>query len=200
MVRMAGCNLSCSWCDTPAARSAKAGRTMSLQQVRDHVIACGCPRVEVTGGEPLLQAGTPNLLASLCDDGMEILLETNGSIDISGVDRRVRRIVDVKCPTSGMADRMTRRNMELVGAGDEVKFVVGSPEDFDFAANVVEDYTLTERTDVIFSPVCDTLEPSALAGMILSAGLNVRVGLQIHKILWPHGEPGHIRFGSDHER
>lgn len=147
-----------------------------------------------------MQTETPNLLASLCDDGMEILLETNGSIDIAGVDRRVRRIVDVKCPSSGMADRMDWRNMELVGAGDEVKFVIGSTEDFDFAVRIVDTYTLTETTDVIFSPVCDTLEPSALAEMILAAGLDVRVGLQIHKILWPGGEPGRVRFGSDHER
>ena len=181
-VRLTGCNLRCVWCDT--AYAFHEGTLMSLEAVLDAVRAFPCRRVEVTGGEPLLQEGVHALLKSLCDDGYETLLETGGSLDIRGVDRRVRRIVDVKCPGSGMADHNLWENLEDLRGTDEVKFVVRDRTDFDWALEIIRRDGLTRRCPVLVSGVFGELPPAELAGWVLSAGLDLRLQLQMHKFIW----------------
>ena len=188
LVRLAGCNLNCAWCDTPEARGGGRGRSI------DDVLACvaglKCPRVEVTGGEPLAQDATPELLRRLCEAGYETLLETNGSLDAAAVDPRVVRIVDVKCPSSGESHTTHWANLEQLTGRDEVKFVLGDRADYEFARDVVAGHGLAGKCPVIFSPVHGVLEPAALAEWILADDLDVRVGLQLHKMIWPDRAEG----------
>ena len=143
-----------------------------------------CPLVEVTGGEPLLQPGCRPLLAALCDASYEVLLETGGGLDISGVDPRVRRILDVKCPGSGEADANRWENLAALTGRDEVKFVLAGEEDYRWAGEVVRRHRLAARCAVHFSPVWGELDPGELAAWILRDRLPVRLGLQLHKLLW----------------
>ena len=188
LVRLTGCNLRCDWCDTSYAWS--EGSLLSVDDVLGRVAGLRCRRVEVTGGEPLAQGATLELLKRLCDAGYQTLLETNGSLDISPVDPRVIRIVDFKCPASGRADSNRWENVEALRAGDEVKFVLADQADFDFAASAVERYNLTSRCAVIFSPVAGRLALADLATWILASGLDVRLGVQLHKIIWKNKERG----------
>ena len=188
LVRLTGCNLRCSWCDTPHAR--KEGRWASPDEVLARVAEFGCPRVEVTGGEPLMQSETPGLLRRLCEAGYETLLETNGSMDISDVDERVVRIVDFKCPSSGEQPANRWQNVPHLTQRDEVKFVLADRTDFDFACDAVATHDLTARCAVIFSPILGRLAPATLAEWILGAGLDVRLGLQLHRIIWPRQDRG----------
>ena len=189
MIRLLGCNLSCSWCDTIEAQEDGEYSSMSVDQIVDRVTSLDCNLVEVTGGEPLMQEGLNDLLAALCDKSMTVLLETNGSIDVSQVDPRVRKIVDVKCPGSNMSDQILWSNFEHINENDELKFVISDLQDFHFAVNTIRDNSLTSLCDVIFSPVPGRVEPSELAKLILESSLNIRLGLQLHKIIWPDGEP-----------
>jgi 7-carboxy-7-deazaguanine synthase len=182
-VRLAGCNLHCRWCDTEYARA--GGEQMSLEQICREVGRLGQRRVEVTGGEPLCQADSVELMARLCRDGWEVLLETNGSLDISPVPAAVRRIVDCKCPSSGESGSNRLANLDLLTDGDEVKFVCADRGDFEFAEDLIVTRSLTDRCPVTLSPVAGKLDPAQLAGWILDARLDVRLGLQLHKILWP---------------
>ena len=188
LVRLAGCNLRCSWCDTQYAW--EAGSPMTIQAVLDRVAAFGCRMVEVTGGEPLTQKPTALLLTRLCDAGYITLLETNGSLDIGGVDQRVVRIVDFKCPSSGQDAANLWSNVERLTPRDEVKFVLAGRDDYDYAAGVVGRYGLAARCAIIFSPVPGRLSPADLAGWILADRLDVRLGLQLHRIIWPGRERG----------
>ena len=190
LVRLAGCNLECSWCDTLYARDVAAGESTTIDDVLQKVAELHCPRVEVTGGEPLLQAGTCELLRRLCDAGYETLLETNGSLDIRGVDSRVRRIVDVKCPSSGQCEGNLWENLSLLNERDEVKFVIADRDDYDFARRIVAEHELIRRCEVIFSPAWARLAAAVLAEWILADHLDVRVGLQLHKIIWPNKNRG----------
>ncbi len=185
LVRLAGCNLSCAWCDTPHARNEESGEAMSLDAVLAKVAEFPCRRVEVTGGEPLLQPAAGELLTRLCDAGYETLLETNGSVDLTVVDRRVRRIVDVKCPSSRHVEDNRWANLDVLGDHDEVKFVLADREDYDFARRIVSEHRLERRCAVFFSPVWERLAAATLAEWILADGLDVRLGLQWHKIIWP---------------
>jgi 7-carboxy-7-deazaguanine synthase len=189
-VRLAGCNLDCAWCDTRYACDPAAGETMTIEEILDAARAYPARRVEVTGGEPLLQNGCVPLLQRLLDDGWETLLETNGSISLANTPAGVRRIVDVKCPSSGAAGSFHEPNFALLGNGDEVKFVLANRGDFDFAAEVVAVRALLGRCEVIFSPCAGQMPPAELAAWILDAGLDVRLGLQLHTILWPGAERG----------
>ncbi len=188
LIRLAGCNLNCSWCDTPEARDPAAGEAMSIADVLAKVAALGCRRVELTGGEPLLQAGAFDLLAALCDVGYETLLETNGSLDVSPVDPRVIRIIDVKCHASGQAETMYWPNLEALRETDEIKFVIANHGDFEYARDVVVRYSLAGWCNVIFSPIPSLLPPATLAQWILDDGIDIRLGLQLHKILWPDAD------------
>jgi 7-carboxy-7-deazaguanine synthase len=181
-IRLTYCNLRCTYCDT--AYAFEEGFSMSIDEILDMVKSFECPLVEVTGGEPLMQEGVYGLLSALCDRGYEVLLETGGSIDIGQVDARVRRIVDFKCPSSGMAKKNHWSNIGRLKSGDEVKFVIGNREDFDWTVAVIREHRLEERIPVLFSPVFGTMEPATLAGWILEERLRVRMQLQMHKYIW----------------
>lgn len=182
LVRLTGCQMRCAWCDSE--HSFYAGEWMALEEVVRRVAAYGCPLVEVTGGEPLLQPGARSLMAALCDRGWEVLLETGGGLDIGGVDPRVRRILDVKCPASGEAGANRWENLELLTARDEVKLVVADEADYLWARRVLTERRLAERCAVHLSPVTGRLEPAQLAAWILRDRLPVRLTLQLHKLLW----------------
>jgi len=188
LVRLSGCNLRCHWCDTQYALT--GGRRMSVGDVLGRVEELGCKLVEVTGGEPLTQPAALELLRALADAGYETLLETNGSLDISPVDRRVVRIVDFKCPSSGEQANNLWANVSRLRAADEVKFVVADRADYEFARRALQQHALSERCAVVFSPVFGRLAPAALAEWILADGLDVRLSLQLHRIIWPDADRG----------
>jgi len=183
IVRLGGCNLRCSWCDTEYAWD--EGEDMSLSTVLARVGGLGCRRVEVTGGEPLIQPSTCELLRRLCDGGYEVLLETNGSVDISGVDARVIKVIDVKCPSSGEADTTRWENLDNLIRGDEIKFVIADRKDYEYALSAVQARDLPRRAMVSFSPVTGRLASDELAAWILADRIDVRLNLQLHKIIWP---------------
>lgn len=187
-VRLAGCNLRCRWCDTPYAL--EGGRGMSISKVLARVKELGCGLVEVTGGEPLVQPAALDLLRALCDAGYETLLETNGSLDISKVDPRVVRIVDFKCPSSGEAQRNLWDNARRLTARDEVKFVVADWADYEFAREAAREHSLSEKYSVMFSPIHGQLDASTLADWILQDNLDVRLNLQLHRIIYPDRDRG----------
>lgn len=181
-IRLTYCNLRCTYCDTEYAFH--EGTEMEISEILRKVGLYGCGLVEVTGGEPLAQSNAVLLLSALCEEGYEVLLETGGSLDISMVDSRVKRIVDFKCPGSGMEIRNLWSNVEQLKDGDEVKFVVGSRADFDWSVEKIEQFGLLARCPVLISPVFGSLAPVTLAQWILEAGLRVRMQLQLHKYIW----------------
>ncbi len=182
-VRLTFCNLRCTYCDTEYAFYEGKKRTVS--EVFDEVMAMACPMVEITGGEPLLQKGALPLMARLCDAGREVLIETSGNRDISGVDPRVHIIMDLKTPSSGESARNRLENIPLLRKKDEVKFVLGSPEDYEWAREMVRAHALSERCGgVLFSPVFGKIEPRSIVEWILRDGLDVRFQLQMHKFIW----------------
>lgn len=181
-VRLAVCDLRCAWCDTEYAFY--EGTRMDLDEILVQANRFPASLVEVTGGEPLLQKNVHGLIRRLLDAGKEVLIETGGHIDIAPVDSRAVLIYDIKCPDSGMSDRNRWTNLELLRPQDEVKFVLASRRDYDWARTVLEDHGLTDSRTVIFSPVWGALEPSRLADWVLSDGLPVRVQVQLHKVLW----------------
>ncbi len=187
-VRLGGCNLRCRWCDTKYAR--QGGSETTVDDILAQIARYNCPLVEVTGGEPLLQDGTSGLLARLCDAGYETLLETNGTQDISGLDARVVRIVDFKCPSSGEADKTLWSNAGHLRSDDEVKFVVATREDFEFAVEAVRRHGLDEKCTAEFQPVWGELAAGELAEWILSDAPQVRLSVQLHKMIWPDREFG----------
>jgi 7-carboxy-7-deazaguanine synthase len=148
------------------------------------VAGFGCPLVEVTGGEPLLQPGCLPLLTALCDAGYEVLLETGGGLDIAPVDRRVRRILDIKCPASGESGNNRWENLADLRATDEIKFVVAGREDYEWARAMIAERSLARVCPLHFSPVWESMPPAELAAWILADRLPVRLTLQQHKILW----------------
>lgn len=181
-IRLTGCPLRCTWCDTEY--SFYGGTPLSLEEILAQVRAYGCPLVEVTGGEPLAQPEALPLIARLCDAGYTVLIETSGAIDVQPVDQRARLILDVKCPGSGMTDRMHWPNLEYVTAKDEAKFVLASRADYEWARGIVGQYRLSERCTVLFSPVFGSLDLRHLAEWILADRLSVRFQLQMHKYIW----------------
>ena len=183
LVRLAGCNLRCAWCDTQYAWD--EGEAMALDDVCRRVAELSCRRVEVTGGEPLLQEATPALLCRLCDAGCETLLETNGSLDIGLVDPRVVRIVDFKCPSSTQQHANRWANADLLTCRDELKFVLADRADYEFARHAVRNRLPPRGFVVLFSVVHGRLPPARLAEWILSDGLDVRLQLPLHRIIWP---------------
>jgi 7-carboxy-7-deazaguanine synthase len=181
-VRLTGCPLRCDWCDTSHAFS--GGAQMSIAAILEQVAAFACPTVCVTGGEPLAQAGCLPLLAALCDAGHSVSLETSGALDIGGVDARVSRIVDLKAPDSGESARNRWENLALLRPTDELKFVLASRADYDWAVAACREHRLFGRCPVLFAPVWDRLPPRQLAEWILADRLPVRMQIQLHKILW----------------
>ncbi|MDD2711133.1 MAG: radical SAM protein [Verrucomicrobiae bacterium] len=192
-IRLAGCNLDCAYCDTRYART--EGGPMDTEEILRQARASGCKLAEVTGGEPLLQPTTPDLLCKLCDEHFTVLLETNGSLDISPVDPRVIRIMDLKCPSSGQSERNRLENLRHLRPADEIKFVVKDREDFDWACQMTRQHGLADKTHcLLLSPLNDSgprsLPPSALAEWILDSKLPFRLQLQLHKLIWPDRNRG----------
>ncbi len=182
-IRLSGCNLNCRYCDTAYARE-EPGEMRPIAALAETARQLNVTRVLVTGGEPLLQEETGALLAALLASGVQVLLETNGSRPIAGVDTRVHRIVDVKCPGSGMAEQNHWPNLEALTPRDEVKFVVADEADFTFTVQVVKEYRLLERTPVLISPAFGLLPPRQAAVWILASDLPLRLNLQLHKYIW----------------
>ncbi len=182
-VRLSRCNLRCRWCDTPQAF--EGGVEMSRADVLDRVLSLGTPLVELTGGEPLLQAGAIPLLAELCDADHTVLLETSGERDISKVDPRVHRIVDFKAPGSGESTKNRWANVELLTKRDEVKLVLADRADYEWAKEVIQTHQLADRVKaVLLSCVWGELDPKDLVQWVLEDKIPVRVQIQVHKVIW----------------
>jgi 7-carboxy-7-deazaguanine synthase len=181
-VRLAGCNLSCSYCDTKYA--AAGGRAMTIDSIVAAVNKYDCSLVEITGGEPLMQNATPLLADQLLAGGKTVLIETNGSFDIGVLPQGCIRIIDVKCPGSAMGGSFLMQNIEHLTKRDEMKFVLGSYEDFDWALTFIKDHRLHEKATLLFSPVTGTIVPADCAQWILDTNAPVRLQLQLHKMLW----------------
>jgi 7-carboxy-7-deazaguanine synthase len=183
-VRLTGCPMRCVWCDSEY--TFKGGEHVSIDDVMAQVRAFGCQLVEVTGGEPLAQREAFKLIERLCDEGYEVLIETGGYVSTEEVDERAKLILDVKCPDSGEEARNYWPNLERLRAElDEVKFVVASRADWDYAREVIGRYELERRTRaVLISPVWGAVDLEALADWVSSSGMNVRLQLQMHKQIW----------------
>ncbi len=181
-VRLTGCPLRCVWCDTAYAFS--GGEVMPVADAADRVLALGTDLVEVTGGEPLEQEGVYPLMKRLLERGKTVLLETGGHVPLDRVDLRVIKIVDVKAPGSGMMAANLPENLDRLGPNDEVKFVLADRRDFDWALAFVADRGLDRRNLVTFSPVWEKLSAAELADWIRDSGRPIRLGLQLHKLLW----------------
>ncbi len=180
-VRLSGCNLRCSFCDTTYAYY--EGEYMREDEILERVLAYDTDFVEITGGEPLLQEGTISLIERLLSLGKKVLLETNGSFDIGSVPKECVKIVDVKCPGSGMSDKMFWGNLEKLGGKDEVKFVILDKADYEFAKDVMKRYSIFGER-VLISPVFSKLSPSLVASWMLSDKLFARLQIQIHKYIF----------------
>ena len=179
-VRTVGCNLRCEWCDTQY--SMDGGEEMSLDAIMERI--GDVKHVCVTGGEPMLQPEMPELLRRLVSAGKQVVLETNGSVDLSDVPRDSLMLIsmDIKCPSSGMTDRMLYSNLSLLSRKDQLKFIVRDDEDFDFALEVLKMYPVD--TNVIFGPVGGTVKLEWLVDKVLGSGIDARVLPQLHKIIW----------------
>lgn len=181
-VRLTGCPLRCSYCDT--AYAFHGGDRMDVTAVLEQVSQYDVTHVTVTGGEPLAQSQCLYLLTTLCDRGYRVSLETGGALNVAQVDPRVMKVMDIKTPGSGEHVRNRYDNFQYLGAGDQLKFVICNREDYEWARAQVAKYALTRRCEVLFSPAHDELEASRLAEWILQDRLNVRLQVQLHKYLW----------------
>jgi 7-carboxy-7-deazaguanine synthase len=182
-VRLTGCDLRCSWCDTPYAFH--EGRKMSVEDVVTAVEGYQCPLVEITGGEPLLQEGVYELMDKLLSNGHTVMLETGGHRPIDRVPARVVKIVDIKCPGSGEAGHNEWSNLDRLAPHDEIKFVLADRADYEFAREVIERRQLASRAAaILFSPVHGTLDAKVLSEWVIADRLPVRVQLQLHKFIW----------------
>lgn len=185
-VRLTGCPMRCVWCDT--AYAFEGGAEIPIAEILERIRSFGSRLVEVTGGEPLAQKGTPSLLTRLANEGYTVLVETGGGVPVEGLDPRAILIYDVKCPDSGEAERNLWENLPLLKPQvDEVKFVLASRRDYEWALRFVTERLLAERHTILFAPAWGLLDPAVLAGWMLTDHAPVRLQLQIHKILWgPH--------------
>jgi len=187
-VRLTGCNLRCSYCDTKYAY--EEGKEVTVEQILKEVKKYKCPYVEITGGEPLLQDDTPFLVDSLIDKGFTVLVETNGTKDVSVVSDKAIIIMDIKCPSSGEKGKIDWENIKRLDFKDEIKFVVAERSDYDWAKGIIIEKNLTGKAKVLLSPVKEKLDPALLAEWILKDNLKVRFQMQLHKILWPDVKRG----------
>jgi 7-carboxy-7-deazaguanine synthase len=181
-VRLTGCPLRCVWCDT--TYSFHGGEWRDIDAILDQVKSYGAKHVCVTGGEPLAQKRCIDLLRQLCDAGYDVSVETSGAIDISDVDARVSRVVDIKAPGSGEVERNLWSNFDVLTARDQIKFVLADRLDYDWARQQIAQRDLSSRCDILFSPVHGKLEPRDLAEWILADRMPVRMQIQLHKLLW----------------
>lgn len=182
-VRLTFCNLRCTYCDTEYAFY--EGKDLSISEIIGEIKKYYCKLVEITGGEPLVQMEEClDLMKQLCDQEFEVLIETGGSLSIKDIDPRVNVIMDLKCPSSGMEKKNLYENINYLKPDDELKFVIGSREDYDWTVEVIKKYDLEKKCKILFSVVFGKLEPVQLVNWILEDKLNVRFQLQMHKIIW----------------
>jgi 7-carboxy-7-deazaguanine synthase len=183
-IRMTGCNLRCTYCDTVYAY--KEGDDIPLDSILTMVKKFACNLIEVTGGEPLIQDETPDLISALIKNGYTVLLETNGSQDISTVDTQCTRIVDIKCPSSGMDNKNYWKNLDYITPNDQLKFVIAHRQDYLYAKKILDDAAIKRRKKLLinFSPVFNKIDLKDLAGWILADNLPVRLQIQLHKYIW----------------
>jgi 7-carboxy-7-deazaguanine synthase len=187
-IRLTYCNLRCEYCDTEYAFY--AGEDYTIGEIVSEVKKYDCRLVELTGGEPLIQTQALDLMKRLCDEGYDVMLETGGSLSIQDVDRRVMIVMDLKCPTSGMIKKNFYENINYLKPSDEVKFVIGNREDYEWAKKIIEKYKLVGENNVLMSVVFWELEPLTLVEWILEDKLNVRFQLQMHKFIWDPAATG----------
>lgn len=187
-IRLTYCNLRCTYCDTEYAFY--EGKDLTVDQILSEVNKYGCKLVEVTGGEPLFQNECLDLMNRLCNEGFEVLLETGGSLSIKEVDEKVKIIMDLKCPSSGMLKKNLYENINYLKSKDEVKFVIGTKEDYEWTKEILQKYNLTSKCEVLFSVVFSKLEPVTLVEWMLADKLNVRFQLQMHKFIWEPNAKG----------
>ena len=181
-IRLTGCPLRCRYCDT--AYAFHQGSNISIKDILRETARYRARYVTVTGGEPLAQKTCLDLLSQLCDEGYQVSLETGGALDISGVDERVVRVVDIKTPGSGESEKNRIANLELLSQHDQIKFVICDRQDYEWSRDMLRDLVLNERCEVLFSPSHGHLEASTLADWILEDQLPVRLQIQLHKYLW----------------
>lgn len=181
-VRLTYCNLRCTYCDTEYAFF--EGKDFTVDEILGQVKKYNCNLVEITGGEPLFQKECYDLLNRLCEDGFEVLLETGGSLPIEPVNTSVKIIMDLKCPSSSMEKKNLYDNINYLKSGDELKFVIGTREDYEWTKELLKKYELINKCEILFSVVFGVLEPLMLVNWILEDKLNVRFQLQMHKFIW----------------
>lgn len=187
-IRLTYCNLCCVYCDT--AYAFYEGKDFTVDEILNEVRKFGCKLVEVTGGEPLVQEESLKLMKRLCDEGYFVMLETGGSLPIENIDKRVMIIMDLKCPSSGMLKKNNYDNITFLKPTDEIKFVIGSREDYEWSKEIINKYNLTGLCAILFSVVFGQLEPLILVGWILEDKLDVRFQLQMHKFIWDPAAKG----------
>jgi 7-carboxy-7-deazaguanine synthase len=187
-IRLTGCNLRCSYCDTAHAWS--GGSDWTLERIAERAESFGYPLIEITGGEPLAQDETPGLARRLLDAGHTVLVETNGTFDIGRLPAGTIRIMDVKCPGSGESAAMDWANLNRLGPEDEVKFVISDPADYIWAKEVIRGNGLESRARVLLSPAHGRMDPALLAEWMLGDRLKVRLQVPLHKIIWPEADRG----------
>ncbi|MFO7716015.1 radical SAM protein [Desulfosarcina sp.] len=188
-VRLTGCNLRCSYCDTEYAYD--DGTVMTVPQILEKIQNFDCSLVEITGGEPLVQQGTPVLVEDLLASDYQVLMETNGSLNIDRVNRRCSRIMDIKCPSSGEQAMNDPGNLKRLTANDQVKFVIGDHDDFLFAEQMLSLLPASLLPDrVLFSAVSGLLSPDCLARWMLDDRIKARLQVQLHKVIWPDRDRG----------
>lgn len=187
-VRLTGCNLRCSYCDT--AYAYEEGIEMPEDGIIESVRGYGINLVEITGGEPLMQSESLSLMEKLLDGGFTVLLETNGSESIKDVDKRVIIVMDIKTPKSGMFDKMDLMNLKHLKPRDEVKFVVADREDYEWVREFIKDYALADKCKILLSPAYGSLSAESLSRWIIEDRLPVRLNLQLHKYIYGHDKRG----------
>ncbi len=187
-VRLSGCNLNCSWCDTVYAKT--ESKKVSINEIVKRVKAFGCSLVEITGGEPLIQEKSSDMISLMIREGFQVLVETNGSISIKNIPDECIKIIDIKCPLSGESGSNFLGNLDLITKKDEIKFVIAGKEDYDFAKDIIHTKLMDNGSPIIpyrnihLSPVFGKINPRELAEWILQDRLKARLSMQIHKIIW----------------
>ena len=187
-VRLSGCDLRCGWCDSEYTFS--GGDRIAIDTIVEEVENHGCPLVEITGGEPLLQPGVHPLISTLIDRGHRVIVETGGHLDVSVIDPRAIRVIDVKCPGSGESQKVRWENLDALRETDQIKFVLSNRGDYDWAKKIIMQHGLNERVAVLLSVAHGILNPADLAAWILDDRLNVRLQIQLHKYIWSSVESG----------
>ena len=187
-VRLSGCNLDCAWCDTRYAKDEST--SLSIEKILNQIKIFGCNLVEITGGEPLLQKETPRLISQLLDLKFQVLLETNGSQAIRDIDPGCIKILDVKCPSSNESDSFLYKNLRYLTKRDEIKFVIGSRQDYEYARTIIMEKLSLHQSRIHLSPVFGNITPARLAAWILEDRLPARLSLQQHKIIWNPDQRG----------